>query len=273
MAAGAADSLAADDGSERPAAPDSHSSNEVRVRARTSCRTSKAGFTTRTGRSIWSSATSTATGKKPSSSRPGRRIRSPRAPSIRSSPPCSCRVVRVGCTGSVCRSDFGKQVVTWTITANGKMEKAYGELMPVEEITERIVMTRGNLNPGEGDPNKPPVVTIDQVRDVTVAQPLTIVAGVTDDGLPKPRARDSAHEHGRCGADSAADQFVGDGAAARADDVLDAVARPGEGRPRGRRPGAAAGWEGVARRAIQPAREPTFFARRRTMAPCRRRRT
>jgi hypothetical protein len=84
--------------------------------------------------------------------------------------------------------DFGKQVVTWTITANGKMEKAYGELMPVEEITERIVMTRGNLNPGEGDPNKPPVVTIDQVRDVTVAQPLTIVAGVTDDGLPKPRA-------------------------------------------------------------------------------------
>jgi hypothetical protein len=61
--------------------------------------------------------------------------------------------------------DFGKQVVTWTITANGKTEKAYGELMPVEEITERIVMTRGNLNPGEGDPNKAPVVTIEAVKD------------------------------------------------------------------------------------------------------------
>ena len=40
--------------------------------------------------------------------------------------------------------DFGKQVLTWTIKANGKTEKAYGELLPVEEITERIVMTRGN---------------------------------------------------------------------------------------------------------------------------------
>src|SRR5690242_17453322 len=48
-------------------------------------------------------------------------------------------------------SDFGKGVVTWTIRANGKIEKAYGELLPVEEITERIVMTRGNLNPGDDD--------------------------------------------------------------------------------------------------------------------------
>jgi hypothetical protein len=83
--------------------------------------------------------------------------------------------------------DFGKQVVTWTITVNGKTEKAYGELMPVEEITERIVMTRGNLNPGDGDPNKPPVVTIEPVRDASVSHPVTIVAGVVDDGLPKPR--------------------------------------------------------------------------------------
>src|SRR5215467_7215920 len=84
--------------------------------------------------------------------------------------------------------DFGKQVVTWTITANGKTEKAYGELMPVEEITERIVITRGNLNPGEGDPNKPPVITVDAVNDAFVSQPVTISAGVSDDGLPKPRA-------------------------------------------------------------------------------------
>lgn len=84
--------------------------------------------------------------------------------------------------------DFGKQVVTWTITANGKTEKAYGELMPVEEITERIVITRGNLNPGDGDPNKAPVVTIDPVTGASVSRPLTLVAGVTDDGLPKPRA-------------------------------------------------------------------------------------
>jgi hypothetical protein len=84
--------------------------------------------------------------------------------------------------------DFGKQVVTWTIAVNGKTEKAYGELMPVEEITERIVVTRGNLNPGDGDPNKAPVVSIEKVNDASVGQSVTVVAGVSDDGLPKPRA-------------------------------------------------------------------------------------
>lgn len=83
--------------------------------------------------------------------------------------------------------DFGKQVITWTITANGKTNKAYGELIPTEEITERIVMTRGNLNPGENDPNKPPAITIAPVQDATVTSPVALAASVQDDGLPKPR--------------------------------------------------------------------------------------
>lgn len=83
--------------------------------------------------------------------------------------------------------DFGKQVVTWTITANGKTQKAYGELLPVEEITERIIMTRGNLNPGDDDPNKPPVVAIVPPAAPTTNAPVLITANVTDDGLPKPR--------------------------------------------------------------------------------------
>jgi hypothetical protein len=82
--------------------------------------------------------------------------------------------------------DFGKQVVTWSVTANGKTQKAYGELLPVEEITERIVMTRGNLNPGDDDPNHPPAIAIDAARP-TLNAPVTLTATVTDDGLPKPR--------------------------------------------------------------------------------------
>jgi hypothetical protein len=84
-------------------------------------------------------------------------------------------------------SDFGKGVVTWTIKANGKTQKAYGELMPVEEITERIVMTRGNLNPGDDDPNKPPTITVAPSANASIAAPVTLTAMVTDDGLPKPR--------------------------------------------------------------------------------------
>ncbi len=74
--------------------------------------------------------------------------------------------------------DFGKQVVTWTII----------ELLPVEEITERIIMTRGNLNPGDDDPNKPPVIAIAPVAAPVLNAPVALTATVTDDGLPKPRA-------------------------------------------------------------------------------------
>ena len=83
--------------------------------------------------------------------------------------------------------DFGKQVVIWTITANGKTQKAYGELLPVEEITERIIMTRGNLNPGDDDPNKPPAIVVVPVARPAVDWPVALTAMVTDDGLPKPR--------------------------------------------------------------------------------------
>jgi hypothetical protein len=83
--------------------------------------------------------------------------------------------------------DFGKQVVTWTITANGKTQKAYGELLPVEEITERIIMTRGNLNPGDGDPNMPPAITIAPSGAPAAKAPVVLTATVSDDGLPKPR--------------------------------------------------------------------------------------
>jgi hypothetical protein len=84
-------------------------------------------------------------------------------------------------------ANFGKGVVTWTVKANGKTEKAYGELLPVEEITERIVMTRGNLNPGDDDPNKPPAITIAPVSTAPLDSPVALTATVSDDGLPKPR--------------------------------------------------------------------------------------
>jgi hypothetical protein len=83
--------------------------------------------------------------------------------------------------------EFGNQVVTWTITSHGKTNKAYGELLPVQEITERIIMTRGNLNPGDEDPNKPPAIALAPLDAVTVNAPIAITARVTDDGLPKPR--------------------------------------------------------------------------------------
>lgn len=84
-------------------------------------------------------------------------------------------------------ADFGKREVVWTITANGHTERAYGSLIAAEEITERVVTTNGNYDPGVNDPNKPPSITIAPVAAATAGTPVTLTALVTDDGLPKPR--------------------------------------------------------------------------------------
>jgi hypothetical protein len=83
-------------------------------------------------------------------------------------------------------ADFGNKEVIWTITANGRSEKAYGHLYPSEEILERLIQTRGNLSPGLGDPNQPPSISLAPVSAATTGNPVTLSAMVSDDGLPKP---------------------------------------------------------------------------------------
>jgi hypothetical protein len=84
-------------------------------------------------------------------------------------------------------ADFGKREAVWSVTANGHTERAYGSLIPAEEITERVVTTNGNYDPGLNDPNKPPSIAIAPVAAATAGKPVTLTALVTDDGLPKPR--------------------------------------------------------------------------------------
>ena len=84
-------------------------------------------------------------------------------------------------------ADWGQKELVWSVTAHGKTEKAYAQLLPVEEISERMIMTRGGLNPGEDDPNKPPSITIAAIEAASVAKAVALTALVTDDGLPKPR--------------------------------------------------------------------------------------
>ena len=83
--------------------------------------------------------------------------------------------------------DFGKQELVWTLTVNGRTEKAYGSLLPVEEINEQIYAT-GNNTVRDADPNKPPALVLPKEMTAAVSAPLTLATSVTDDGLPKPRA-------------------------------------------------------------------------------------
>ncbi len=84
-------------------------------------------------------------------------------------------------------ADFGKKEVVWTITSNGRTERGFGNLIPAQEITERVVATNGNFDPGHDDPNKPPSITVEPVTSVVAGRPVTLTASVVDDGLPKPR--------------------------------------------------------------------------------------
>ena len=84
-------------------------------------------------------------------------------------------------------ADFGDKEVTWTLTAHGKTEKAYGNLLAAEEITDRVVSSNGNFNPGLDDPNEPPSLKVAPIENARVSAPLTLSATVVDDGLPKPR--------------------------------------------------------------------------------------
>ena len=78
--------------------------------------------------------------------------------------------------------------VVWTLTVNGKTEKAFGWLRVEWEIDPA-----GGAGGGGGSTsperknNQPPQVTIDPVSAAKVSAPVRLVATIADDGLPKPR--------------------------------------------------------------------------------------
>ncbi len=95
--------------------------------------------------------------------------------------------------------DFGSKEVVWTLTRNGKTERAFGALVKQEVLTRRMVMAGGVLAANaaagnddvgnESDPNQPPSITIDPVAPVAVPGPATLVAVVSDDGLGGTRGK------------------------------------------------------------------------------------
>ena len=79
--------------------------------------------------------------------------------------------------------DWGKKEVTWTLTANGKTQKAVGWLQPEWEIDATGGSSGARTD--QASKNQPPTFAIDAALSGTVSTPLTLNAKVTDDGLPK----------------------------------------------------------------------------------------
>jgi len=92
--------------------------------------------------------------------------------------------------------DWGEKELVWTLTTKGKTEKAYATLRADSKVDDVVKASEtGALGAGTSSPevraNKPPEIKIDgtKSRSATVGQPLTLAAWVTDDGIPKRRAR------------------------------------------------------------------------------------
>jgi len=83
-----------------------------------------------------------------------------------------------------------KREVIWTVTVNGKTERAVGWLQAEWEIDP---VGGAGAGGGDTDPerkmNQAPAITIDPLSPVTLPGVATLTATITDDGLPKPRPR------------------------------------------------------------------------------------
>ncbi len=125
-------------------------------------------------------------------------------------------------------SDFGDQEMVWTLTTQGVTEYAYASLRTDYKVDPMVIASEtGALGAGTSSPetrsNRAPAVRIIGDRELTarVGQPLTLVAEVTDDGLPRRRRDRSAAAAAPAAADSAAagDSPVSDDAAAPSDEA------------------------------------------------------
>jgi hypothetical protein len=82
-------------------------------------------------------------------------------------------------------ADFGDKEVVWTLTSHGKTYKAYGTLKP-GYVHDDVGLEREYFGDPPAIGNKPPVITMqgDDHRTARVGEPITLIATVTDDGVP-----------------------------------------------------------------------------------------
>jgi hypothetical protein len=90
--------------------------------------------------------------------------------------------------------DWGEKDIVWTLQSHGKVEKAYGSLIPVWELSTLVYLENrrgaGALTFPE-EPNKAPSIEMigSSQRTAIVGEPITLSVDVSDDGYPVPFRR------------------------------------------------------------------------------------
>ena len=89
-------------------------------------------------------------------------------------------------------ADWGDKDLVWTVTHNGRTDKAYASLWPVWELDQSLIgRNRGltsRVQPGVLEGNLPPSLTVDGAgaRSVTLPGSVQLAVLVADDGIPPP---------------------------------------------------------------------------------------
>jgi hypothetical protein len=86
--------------------------------------------------------------------------------------------------------DWGRtRELTWTVTVNGRTERAVAWLQPEWEIDPVGGAAQGGNTDEEYVRNQPPSLSIAPVASIALSQPAALSVTVTDDGLPVVRPR------------------------------------------------------------------------------------
>ena len=106
--------------------------------------------------------------------------------------------------------DFGNRELVWTLTSNGKTEKAYGTLKPDYVVNATVMAANFGAGGQTGTMpdlagNLPPVLKIEgeRLRHVKAGEPVPLTAIATDDGKPRVRPIQEALGGNRTVPDSA----------------------------------------------------------------------
>jgi len=90
--------------------------------------------------------------------------------------------------------DWGNKELVWTLTANGRTEKAFATLRPDSFVDDLVQASeQGALGAGVSSPamrkNVAPTLKVDSgpQRSVKVGEPVQLAAYAIDDGVPAPR--------------------------------------------------------------------------------------
>ena len=89
-------------------------------------------------------------------------------------------------------ADWGDKDLVWTVTHNGRTDKAFGSLWPVWEVDAGVMtLNRGAGSSGAVPDNQRPSIALEAAGALTVTLPdsveIAIIAG--DDGVPPPNER------------------------------------------------------------------------------------